>query len=277
MPGENIAIVRRSVDAFGRGDWESALSEYHPDVRWEEMPSLGPDAATYTGRDALRGAAEKWIAMWDSYEVDVARYEEAGDQVVVLARERGSGGSSGAPVERELGEVFTLDAGQVTHVRLYGSWAEALKAIQRPTRASEMGSANVDLVRSICADWERGDWSSVGWIHRDFELLLDDGISERSYRGPAAASEGWGEFLGSWEDFRVSVEEYIELDHERVLTLIHNTGRGRRSGVAIASAGGEGISNASANLFEIRDGKVVRLTAYWSRGRALRELGLGGR
>ena len=46
----------------------------------------------------------------------------------VLIRERGHGGASGAAVERELGEVFTLRDGKVVRVRLYGSWAEALEA-----------------------------------------------------------------------------------------------------------------------------------------------------
>ena len=51
MSQENVEIGRRSVGAFADGDWEDALSEYAGGVEWMEMPSFGPDASTYIGRD----------------------------------------------------------------------------------------------------------------------------------------------------------------------------------------------------------------------------------
>ncbi len=125
---ENVEIVRRSVTAFDAGDWAAALADYAPGVEWIEMPSLGPDAATYVGREQLRAAAESWVGMWTEYAIEVEEYREVGAEVVVLVRERASGGASGARVARELGEVFTLRDGQVMRVRLYGSWGEALDA-----------------------------------------------------------------------------------------------------------------------------------------------------
>jgi hypothetical protein len=40
-------------------------------------------------------------------------------------------------------------------------------------------------------------------------------------------AEGWRGFLGAWEGFRTEVEEYRELDGERVLVLVHYFDRER--------------------------------------------------
>jgi uncharacterized protein len=128
MSQENVEIVRSGVEAAARNDWSVAMASVDPSIEWVEMPSLGPDASSYTGIEELRQAVNSWIGMWSEYDVKVTRYADAGDDVVVLLRESGHGGVSGAAVERELGEVFTLREGKVVRVRLYGSWDEALEA-----------------------------------------------------------------------------------------------------------------------------------------------------
>jgi uncharacterized protein len=128
MSQQNVEIVRSGLEAAARNDWNAAMASVDPNVEWVEMPSLGPDASSYTGVEELRKAINSWIGMWSEYDVEVVRYADADDDVVVLFRERGHGGVSGAAVERELGEVFTLRDGKVVRVRLYGSWREALEA-----------------------------------------------------------------------------------------------------------------------------------------------------
>jgi ketosteroid isomerase-like protein len=72
------------------------------------MPELGPDAAIYRGVEDVREAVGSWTRMWTEYTFEVRDYLDAGDDVVVLVRDRGRGRSSGAIVEREFGS----DAGQ---------------------------------------------------------------------------------------------------------------------------------------------------------------------
>ena len=79
----------------------------------------------------------------------------------------------------------------------------------------------------------------------------------------------WSGVLGAWEDYRIRVDEYRELDGERVLVLTHNTGRGKTSGLELERVGTRG-----ANVFHIYSGKVTRLVVYFDRERALADLGL---
>jgi ketosteroid isomerase-like protein len=73
-------------------------------------------------------------------------------------------------------------------------------------------SENLDLVRSIYADWERGDWSSAAWAHPDIEYVMVDEPGARTVTGRAAMADAWRAFLSSWTDYRIEPVEYRELD-----------------------------------------------------------------
>jgi ketosteroid isomerase-like protein len=130
-----------------------------------------------------------------------------------------------------------------------------------------MSAANVDLVRSIYAGWGRGDFSSAAWADPEIEYLVVGGPEPSHWRGLAGMAAGWRDWLRAWRDFRAEPEEYLVLDGERVLVLVHNSGRGRTSGLELEQ-------RSVANLFELRDGKVVRLVIYLERAHAFADLGL---
>ena len=130
-------------------------------------------------------------------------------------------------------------------------------------------SENLDLVRSIYADWERGDWSSAWWAHPEIEFAIADGLEPGVRTGIAAMAASWRQWLSAWQDYRLRAEEYRELDDERVLVLHEYSGRGRASGLDI----GETWTKA-ATLFHARAGKITRLVGYNSRDHALADLGL---
>jgi ketosteroid isomerase-like protein len=131
-----------------------------------------------------------------------------------------------------------------------------------------MSLSNLDLVRSIYAAWERGDFSSAEWAHSEIEFVAADG-AETGKAGLAATADGVREFLSAWEEFRVEADEYRDLDDQRVLVLDHRSGRGKTSGLDLGH-----VRTTGARLFHIRDGKVTRLIVYFDRERALAQLGL---
>jgi ketosteroid isomerase-like protein len=132
-------------------------------------------------------------------------------------------------------------------------------------------SANLDLVRSIYADWERGDWSRADWADPEIEYVMVDEPGSETRRGLAAMAEALRDFLSAWADYRVESEEYRMLDEERVLVLTTAYGRGKTSGVELSE---RTRGRGGAVLFHIHDGMVVRLDAYFDRDRALADLGL---
>jgi hypothetical protein len=67
-----------------------------------------------------------------------------------------------------------------------------------------MASANVELVRSIYADWERGDFSSAVWADSEIEFVAADGPSPGRRTGVAGMEEAWRDFLTAWGDYRSS-------------------------------------------------------------------------
>jgi ketosteroid isomerase-like protein len=130
-------------------------------------------------------------------------------------------------------------------------------------------SSNLDLVRSIYAAWERGDSGSADWADLNIEYVHADGPSPGSSTGLAAMRDGFRDWADAWEEYRVTAEEFCELDEERVLVLNDSAGRGKASGLELA-----GMQAKGATLFLLRGDKIASIVAYWDRQNAFADLGL---
>jgi len=132
-------------------------------------------------------------------------------------------------------------------------------------------SANLDLVRSILADWERGDFSRADWADPAIHYAIVGGPEPGQWTGLADMARAWRNILRAIDDYRVVVDGCREIDNERVLALTRRTGRGKTSGLDFSQMG-----NQTAAIFHIRDGKVTSFVWYFDRDRALADLGLEG-
>jgi ketosteroid isomerase-like protein len=133
-------------------------------------------------------------------------------------------------------------------------------------------SANLDLVLSLFADWERGDFSRIDWADPDIEFATPEGLDAPSaQRGRRAMADVWRTTMAAWDNLSVTADEYRELDDERIIVLHRFRARGTMSGLQVD----EGLTKG-ALLFALRRGRVRRLVVYLRRDSAFADLGLEG-
>jgi ketosteroid isomerase-like protein len=122
---EIIARLRRSYEAYSRGDFDAAIEIAHPEV--ELVPPGGQ--APLRGAEAVRAWMEP--DAFASQDIEPLDFRIAGNKVLVRQHSRIRGAASGIEMEVELWVVWTLnDDGLVTRVENYldHQKAEALEA-----------------------------------------------------------------------------------------------------------------------------------------------------
>jgi hypothetical protein len=137
--------------------------------------------------------------------------------------------------------------------------------------ARAMSQENVELVRSLHEAWERGNYSSIEWADPDIDWVVADGPEPCSGKGLIGLGHAWSAWLSAWEDLRVEVDEYRDLDDERVLILQRKSGRGKHSGLEIGE-----MHAKSATVCHVHGDKVTKMVLYYKRENAFADLGLSG-
>jgi ketosteroid isomerase-like protein len=137
-----------------------------------------------------------------------------------------------------------------------------------------MSRENVEVVRDILdrfqAGLDRGDPGAAF----DSDALANDAewIPPPEIPGPSSyrGRDGFVEFMHVWtEDFErwsLGVERLIDAGDDRVIALLHQSATGKGSGAP--------VELHYALVYELKDGRVIRMRNYLSQHAALEAVGL---
>ena len=140
-----------------------------------------------------------------------------------------------------------------------------------------MSEENVEIVRRLFNVYlealDRGDldiWFNSDDLAEDFEWVMPNegglGLAP-SYRG----REGFREFMQTWtqeqfQDWSIELERLIDAGDDRVVAFFHQRAIGRESGVP--------VELRMATLYELEDGRIVRMRHFLDREEAREAAGL---
>jgi uncharacterized protein len=128
MSDPKVQLARRGLQALERGDLDAVIAMLDPDIVAYDPPEI-PDSSVHRGREAVRRDWEETFEMFEDFSIELERYFDAGDELVVFVRYRGRMRGSTSEVEAVLAHVWTYRDGKVSMLRQYLDRAEALKAV----------------------------------------------------------------------------------------------------------------------------------------------------
>jgi ketosteroid isomerase-like protein len=124
--------------------------------------------------------------------------------------------------------------------------------------------SSLDAVRTAYAAWNRDDLeAAIPVIDREVEWRASGEFPGMAavYRGHEGVRQFWEDLKAPWEYFTIHVRD-ISGDEERVVALLRFEAVGRGSGVK--------VNLDFVNVFEVREGRIVRFTSRRTLEEALR-------
>jgi ketosteroid isomerase-like protein len=129
MSQENVEIVRKTIQFWNEGDFESIRPFFDPAVVFDRTRSMGTMTGVYEGIEDAERLLLEWSGSWQEYHSRIDEYIDVGDDVVVVGVFKGRGRASGATVEATITQVYTVRDGKIVRHVLFQNRADALEAV----------------------------------------------------------------------------------------------------------------------------------------------------
>jgi ketosteroid isomerase-like protein len=127
MSEGKLEIVRAAIEAFNKGDWESALErDARPNFELDMSRSIAPQRGVY-GREQAPQVLSELTEGFESLQIEPHELIEIGEQVVVPLTAH-MVGRDGIEVEARTTWSWSFRGGAVERVCIYQEREEALEA-----------------------------------------------------------------------------------------------------------------------------------------------------
>jgi ketosteroid isomerase-like protein len=124
---DNVAVVRRTLEAICAWDVDTLLALYDPDVQLLPLTGTRVESGGYRGHDGVREYMSEAQDLWEVLEPVGEVFTDVGDFVLVTGRCRVRGRSSGAESNPVCAWVIGVRDGLVVSHRACESYEEALR------------------------------------------------------------------------------------------------------------------------------------------------------
>jgi ketosteroid isomerase-like protein len=128
MSEGNVEVVRGTINAWNRGDYEAWIEGFDSECEFRPLRAQ-LEGLAYRGHDGLRQFIDDLTLDWEQVRFEVSEIRDAGDNVLVLIRFQGRGRASGADLDVPVGIVGKVREGKITEARMYSDPDEALEAV----------------------------------------------------------------------------------------------------------------------------------------------------
>ena len=129
MAGDRSDLVREAVRAFNDQDVDALATAADPDIVIELVGGFsGLMGTRFEGVDGARRFFEDWFGIFPTMHLEVERFVERGDRVVVLTRMTAAVPGSEQPVELAGGAIYDFEGDQFRHLTLYYERAALFEA-----------------------------------------------------------------------------------------------------------------------------------------------------
>lgn len=127
MSEENVAIVKRSIDAVNRRDLDAYAALITPD--FELIPAMtGFTGVSFRGREGFGRYLEELGDTWEEFQVVAEELRDLDAMVLVFMRLEARGRGSGVPVTARQAFICDFRGGKISRTRSYLDHGEALRA-----------------------------------------------------------------------------------------------------------------------------------------------------
>lgn len=111
-------VLRRFYDAINDEDVEAAMDLCDRQVQVYLPPDVVSAVAPRGHRD-VSAYLREFMDSWHMYRPEPEDFVRSGDQVVALVHLRARGKGSRFEIEEEIADVFKVDEGKISQLRLY--------------------------------------------------------------------------------------------------------------------------------------------------------------